>query len=84
MYGQELGCFSFWWVFPVLMIILCFFMMRSRRSSRLCGFGSFGKGRHRPDSSKSPLEILDTRFAKGEIGKEEYETVKRALTSEAS
>ncbi len=80
MYGTELCSFSFWWIFPVLMIILCFFMMRRRRGSMLCGFGSCGTGGHITDKSESPMEILDKRFALGEINKEEYQESKRTLT----
>lgn len=33
-------------------------------------------------SSQAPLEILQTRYAKGEITREEYETIRRDLTGE--
>lgn len=80
MYGQEYCSFSFWWIIPVLMIILCIFMMRGRRGSMMCGFGSCGTDKHIIDNSKSPMEILDKRFALGEINKEEYQEAKRTLT----
>ena len=65
---------EWWWVFPLVMIVLCFFMMRRRGGSIMCGFGS----RSANDtlaitSSDSAMEILDKRYALGEIGKEEYE-----------
>jgi hypothetical protein len=40
MYGAEFFDFSLWWVFPLVMIVLCFFMMRGRRGSTMCGFNS--------------------------------------------
>ena len=33
-------------------------------------------------TSQAPLEILQTRYAKGEITREEYETIRRDLTGE--
>ncbi len=41
------------------------------------------KGRNRQNTVKkeSPKDILDKRFAKGEISKEEYEEQKRTLNS---
>ena len=40
--------------------------------------GISGKGRNQDE--KSALEILDGRFARGEIGREEYEEKKNVLT----
>jgi putative membrane protein len=64
---------EYWWIFPIVMIILCFFMMRG-----CMGGMSSGKGR-RSSSTGSALEILDRRYAKGEIGKREFEEKKRDL-----
>ena len=73
MYGQELCAFPFWWMFPLIMVVLCFFMMRGRKGSMMCGFGPRSKFR---DSSR---DILDKRYARGEIDKEEYEEKNRIL-----
>lgn len=34
--------------------------------------------------TQTPLEILQTRYAKGEINREEYESIRRDLSSEVS
>jgi putative membrane protein len=64
---------GFGWFFPLLMMIvfgLCvFFMIRM--------FAGHGHPMHR-DSTRSALEILNERFARGEISKEELEE-KRAV-----
>jgi uncharacterized membrane protein len=43
MYATEVSNFSLWWIFPLVMIVLCFLMMRGRKGSMMCGFGSRDK-----------------------------------------
>ena len=80
MYGSEFFGSSLWWIWPILMIAMCFFMMRRRRGSMMCGFGFRDKSRHHISTSDSATDILDKLYASGEIDKEEYEERKRTLT----
>jgi putative membrane protein len=66
-----------WWIFPlimiVVMIILCIlFLGRRGGKSSWCGFGE-------QKETETPLDILKKRYAKGEISKEEFETIKKDL-----
>jgi putative membrane protein len=71
---------GWWWMFPLIMLLAiagCIAMILHIRSSG-------GAGRHHPDSSgddptRSALQILNERFARGEIRREEYEERKRAI-----
>ena len=73
--------FGFMWVFPILFFVLCMFFMRGMfgRGSRGCGFHE--DNAKREDSAR---EILDKRFAKGEITKEEHEEMKKSLGKDTS
>ncbi|NIQ37239.1 MAG: SHOCT domain-containing protein [Proteobacteria bacterium] len=83
MAGYETSEFwHWWWIFPIAMMVLCFFMMRGRMC---CWMGRTNSKDidhpDRGDSSASAREILDRRYALGEINKEEYEEKKRDISS---
>jgi len=80
MYGSELTCTSFWWIVPLVMMFMCFLMMRKRWGSRMCGFGSRDVGNYQAKGSDTAKEILDKRYAAGEINKDEYEEIKKTIT----
>ena len=69
-----------WWIFPLMMIIFCIFFMRRGCGGMMCGFGSHSGDISRNGTGESGLEILDKRFAQGEINEDEYEEKKRKLT----
>ncbi|MGB7291709.1 MAG: SHOCT domain-containing protein [Thermodesulfobacteriota bacterium] len=72
MLGWESFGYAFWWIFPIIMIVLCLFMMRG-------SMGCMG-GRHRSSSSDPSLEILNKRYALGEIDKKEYDEKKSVIS----
>ena len=80
MYGSELYAFSFWWIVPIVMMILCFFIMRGRRGPMMNGFGCCGRRWRQAKGKESSMDILDRRYASGDIDKTEYEEKKRTLT----
>ncbi|MDC6388901.1 SHOCT domain-containing protein [Pricia sp. S334] len=57
-----------WWILIPIILILAIFLFRggSPRSSK---------------NKENPMDILDNRFAKGEISKDEYEEQKRTINS---
>ena len=72
-----------WWIFPMVMMVFmmffCFFGMRrwfwssgTDVENRWCWWP-------RSDSSVSALEILNRRYALGEIEREEYEEKRRDI-----
>ena len=72
---EQAGFWStYWWIFPLGMMLLCFFGMRGKG---MCGMG----GLKETDSSESAREILDRRYASGEIDRTEYEEIKGTISS---
>lgn len=69
-YGMWGGGFVFMLFFWILIIILIVSLFRS--------FGNMRRGGH--PMEKTPLEILQERYAKGEIDKKEYEEKKKDLS----
>ena len=84
MFGSEFCEFSLWWIFPLVMIIFCIFMMRGRMGSIMCGHGSHEGDSRKTIDSESAFDILDKRYATGEINREEYEEKKRDLNKQSS
>ena len=70
---------EFWWIFPLIMIALCFYVMRGKKGSLMCGFGSYKEDSNFISDSNSAIEILEKRYALGEIDSEEYEEKKKEL-----
>jgi len=87
------GGWGFWWIFPLFMlfmILICvviFFLgHRSGGGHRHWGPCQMmdrpsGPGRSSLDPTHSALQILNERFAKGDIQKQEYEEKKAAILS---
>ena len=74
---------TFGWVFPVMFFIMMIviFILFMRRRGMGCNWPdnmnqTFG---NRPDSA---MEILNKRYAKGEIDKQEYEEKKAAISAD--
>lgn len=80
MFCSEFVGSAWWWIWPVLMIAMCVFMMRRWKGPMMCGFGFRDKDRPDFNMSGSASDILDKRYAAGEIDKTEYEEKKKALT----
>jgi uncharacterized membrane protein len=80
MYALEASNLSYWWIAPIIMMIICLLMMRGKRGSMMCGFGPRELDNNQTRKSDTAMEILDKRYASGEIGKEEYQERKRMLT----
>jgi putative membrane protein len=82
------GDWGFWWIFPLLM---CFFMivvcvgifLTMHRAGGHASHGWMPRHMMGPwgDPTHSALQILNERFAKGEIQKQEYEEKKAAILS---
>ena len=70
------------WIMPFLFIAICvtLFLIFNRS-----GRGPFFSGRTRSmnntdDRNSSAIDILKNRYAKGEIGKEEYDRTKKDIS----
>ena len=65
-------CGGYWWIIPLVMIFFCFVFMRRGCSRWMCGFADSRFG-------ESAMDILNKRYATGEIDQKEYEERKRTL-----
>ncbi len=77
------GGWGFHWGFFVLVIValIVFFAVGRRACGAHRHWGHWGPGRMWGDPTASALQILNERYAKGEIQKAEYEEKKAAILS---
>jgi uncharacterized membrane protein len=80
--GLESFWTSYWWVFLLILMVLCCVGMKGRRGSGMCGFRSWGTDTREIHPTDSAIDILDKRYALGEISREEYEERKRTIRQE--
>ncbi|NOY75762.1 MAG: SHOCT domain-containing protein [Kiritimatiellaeota bacterium] len=80
------SCFNWMWMFPlfpIIMMLVCLSVAwlifgRGRFTSSCCGSGSYLPS-HR--NAESAMDILKKRYASGEIGKDEFERMKKEILS---
>ncbi len=79
MNGLESFWSSYGWVVFLILVFLCCVGMKGRRGSRACGFPFWGTDKRGIHSTDSAIEILDKRYALGELTREEYEERKKDI-----
>lgn len=83
MYHYGWGMGFFWWLFPAFFFfifvgLMALFFKRGGMSGMTCP--ACGHHRHHGEGV-SAKEILERRYARGEIGRDEYQKIKQDLES---
>ncbi len=63
------------WIFPLIFLVVILLIIFRSGGWRMCG----GRGMQPQDRQSSAKEILDRRYASGEISREEYLQMKKDL-----
>jgi len=73
---------GFWWIFPLFMFLMMIFCVAGMFRGHGAGGGHCAPS-HRTDQPSHPqesaLQILNERFARGELQQQEYEAKKAAI-----
>jgi uncharacterized membrane protein len=79
---ESFEFWDWWWILPLAMMVLCFFMMRGRTCCMTGGHDSQDSTEpHRSAAPESARDILDKRYALSEISKEEYEEKRKEISN---
>jgi putative membrane protein len=63
------------WIFPLIFLVVLVLFLFRRPGWSMCG------GHGRRDREESGREILDRRYARGEISREEYQRIRKDMDS---
>ncbi len=67
------GPFSGMWIFPLIFFIVALLFIFRRGTTPVCG------GHHPGKSEPTAREILDRRYARGDLSREDYQQMKKDL-----
>ena len=67
------GPFPWMWIFPLIFLVIVLLFLFRPGGWPMCG----GRGTREPEPTAR--EILDRRYARGEISREEYQQMKKDL-----
>jgi putative membrane protein len=67
------------WIFPLLCLIFMVAMMFMMFRRGGAGCLPFGRGARTGNGGETPAQILDRRYASGQITKEQYQAMRRDL-----
>ncbi len=71
--------FGWMWIFPAIFLVVCLVFLFTFLSR---GPGCWwNPNRHGRNTAESARDILDRRFASGELNKEQYEEMKRSISA---
>ena len=73
---------EYFWIFPLVMMILCFIVFKSGFLKNIqSGFNRDNTSSVPDDRDvvETPLDLLKKRYAKGEISKSQFEEIKKDL-----
>lgn len=70
--GPWVG-FPWMWIFPLIFLIVLLILLFRRGGSPMCG------SHNAQGKEEGARELLDRRYARGEITREEYQQMKRDL-----
>jgi len=65
--------FPWMWIFPLIFLVVLVLFLFQGRGWPMCG------GHRRQDREETAREILDRRYARGEISREEYQRMRKDL-----
>ena len=80
--GPQLFFGEYFWIFPLVMMILCFIIFKSGFWKNIqSGFNrdNTSSVTGQKDVGETPLDLLKKRYAKGEISKRQFEEIKKDL-----
>jgi putative membrane protein len=90
MYGQHYGWMNdmmgwgtwmvpWGWIIIVVLVVILFFALGGRAGQRPSGSGGSSAGEKW--DAETPMDILKKRYARGEISREDFEQMKKDLSS---
>jgi putative membrane protein len=76
LYGPWNG-FPWMWIFPLIFLVILLIFLFRGTGGPMCG----GSGMHRrgPSGESTARDILDQRYARGEISADDYQRMKKDL-----